>query len=376
MSTNFPFISIVTPVYNGEKYLAECINSVLAQRHDNWEYIILDNCSTDATLSIAQDYARQDSRILVHANDQFVGVIENHNKAFHLLSPDSKYCKVVSADDWIYPDCVTRLVEVAEKYSSVGIVGSYAFKCGYIRGLGLPLKRESFTGHEVCRLRLLGVDVIGSPSSLLYRTSLVRAYKEFFAGSAPSADTDAIFRVLQHSEYGFVHQVLSYERVHEGMVSSRLMSLNSFLVDQIEFLVNYGPIYLNQDETETRLEDLLSLYYDCLASGIVNFRDREFWNYHKDRMRDIGINIDYGALAKATLMKLIDLALNPKQAVEKALRRVRSARSTSPIDMTQENFSAMVMPWVVGDRSKRILMQQGWVPPTLEEYLTVPQNRP
>ena len=333
MSTNLPFVSIVTPVYNGEKYLAECIDSVLAQTHDNWEYIILDNCSTDATLSIAQDYARQDSRILVHANDQFLGVIENHNKAFHLLSPGSKYCKVVSADDWIYPDCVTRLVEVAERYSSVGIVGAYAIRADYVRVLGLPLKRDLFNGHEVCRLRLLGVDVIGSPSSLLYRTSLVRADKEFFAGSAPNADIDAILRVLQHSEYGFVHQVLSFERVHEGMVSSKLMSLNSFLVDQIEFLVSYGPIYLNQDEIEARLKDLLSFYYEYLASAIVNFRDREFWHYHKDRMRDIGINIDYGALAKATLVKLIDLTLNPKQAVEKALRRVRSARSRKNVHL-------------------------------------------
>ena len=148
---------------------------------------------------------------------------------------------------------------------------SYAIKADYVRGLGLPLKRELFTGHEVCRLRLLGVDVIGSPSSLLYRTSLVRADKEFFAGSAPNADTDAIFRVLQHSEYGFVHQVLSFERVHEGMVSSRLMSLNSFLVDQIQFLVTYGPIYLNQDEIETRLEDLLSFYYEYLAGASCQF---------------------------------------------------------------------------------------------------------
>ena len=113
---------MVTPVYNGEKYLAECIDSVLAQTHDNWEYIILDNCSTDATLSIAQDYARKDLRILVHANDQFLGVIDNHNRAFHLISPDSTYCKVVSADDWIYPDWL-RAGRVAESILRSGLLG-------------------------------------------------------------------------------------------------------------------------------------------------------------------------------------------------------------------------------------------------------------
>ena len=266
MTTTLPFVSMVTPVYNGEQYLPECIDSVLAQTHDNWEYIILDNCSTDATLSIARKYARKDLRILVHTNAKLLGVIDNHNKAFRLISPDSTYCKVISADDWIYPDCVTKLVEVAEKYSSVGVVGSYAIRADGVRGLGLSLKRELFPGHEVCRLRLLGMDVIGSPSSLLYRTSLVRAQEEFFVGSAPNADTDAIFRILRHSEFGFVHQVLSFERIHEKTQSARLMRFNSFLVDQIQFLVTYGPIYLNPNELEARLKEVLRTYYEYLAA--------------------------------------------------------------------------------------------------------------
>jgi glycosyltransferase involved in cell wall biosynthesis len=330
MTTSFPFISMVTPVYNGEQYLAECIDSVLAQTHDNWEYIILDNCSTDATPSIVREYARKDSRICVHTNAKFLGLIDNHNKAFRLISPDSRYCKVISADDWIYPDCVTKLVEVAEKYSSVGVVGSYAIKADGVRGLGLSLKRELFHGHEVCRLRLLGMDVIGSPSSLLYRTSLVRAQEEFFVGSAPNADTDAIFRILRHSEFGFVHQVLSFERIHEKTQSARLMTFNSFLVDQIQFLVTYGPIYLNPHELAARLKEVHRTYYEYLAAGVVNFRDREFWHYHKKRMRDIGLDIDRYALSKAILVKTINLMLNPKQTIEKALRRINKFTVQKP----------------------------------------------
>jgi glycosyltransferase involved in cell wall biosynthesis len=323
MSKDIPLVSIITAVYNGENYLAQCIESILAQTYDNWEYIIFNNRSTDATLQIAQKYAKEDPRVQVHTSDNFVGLIENHNKAFRRISPVSKYCKVVCADDWIYSQCVEELVAIAEKYPNVGIVGSYAIRDDYVRGIGLPLERNMFTGPEVCRLRLLGKDVIGSPSSLLYRAALIRGEKPFFTGSAPSADIDACFRVLQHSDYGFVHQVLSFERIHKERVSWKLIRYNSFLVDHIQFIMTYGRIYMNADELEKRLKSLLDEYYDYLAACMMNFRWTEYWYYHKTRMKEINIDLDYTSLARAIIVKLVELMLNPKQTVEKISRRMK-----------------------------------------------------
>src|SRR6266581_1256369 len=81
-----PLVSLVTPVYNGEKYLAECIESVLVQTYQNWEYIIVNNCSTDRSREIAEGYAKQDARIRIHTNQKFVGMIQNHNIAFRQIS--------------------------------------------------------------------------------------------------------------------------------------------------------------------------------------------------------------------------------------------------------------------------------------------------
>ena len=125
MNSTYPLVSVLTPVYNGEQYLAECIESVINQKYSNWEYIIVNNCSTDRTIEIALEYAKKDSRIRVENNRKFVCCEENHNIAFRLISNESKYCKVVSADDWIYPECLIKLVDVAERNSKVGIVASY-----------------------------------------------------------------------------------------------------------------------------------------------------------------------------------------------------------------------------------------------------------
>ena len=105
-----PLVSVLTPVYNGERYLVECIESVLAQTYQNWEYIIVNNCSTDRTLEIAEKFAAQDKRIRIHNNETFVGCDANGNIAFRQISLDSKYCKVVHADDWLYPECIMRMV--------------------------------------------------------------------------------------------------------------------------------------------------------------------------------------------------------------------------------------------------------------------------
>ena len=85
-----PLVSVLTAVYNGEAYLAECIESVLAQTYTNWEYIINDNCSNDGTPEIVRQYAGRHSRIRVFRNDKFVPVMENHNIALTRISPQSK----------------------------------------------------------------------------------------------------------------------------------------------------------------------------------------------------------------------------------------------------------------------------------------------
>ena len=63
-----PLVSVVTPVYNGERFLRECIESVLAQTYQHWDYTIVDNSSTDQTSEIAREYAARDSRIRVLRN--------------------------------------------------------------------------------------------------------------------------------------------------------------------------------------------------------------------------------------------------------------------------------------------------------------------
>ena len=137
-----PFVSVVTPVYNTEKYLSECIESVLAQTYENYEYVIVNNCSTDKSFEIAAFYAEKDDRIKLCNNEAFLNIIPNWNQALNQISPQSKYCKIVHADDWLFPECIERMVKLAEANPSVGIVGSYRLDETIVNCDGLPYSKK------------------------------------------------------------------------------------------------------------------------------------------------------------------------------------------------------------------------------------------
>lgn len=322
-----PQISVLTPVYNGEDFLAECIESVLQQSYKNYEYIIVNNCSTDRTLEIAQEYARKDSRIRIHDNKDFLGVIDNHNLAFSLISSDTKYCKVVSGDDYIFPECIQRLVEIAEANPSVGIVGCYQLSGDIVRWQGFPYPASVIPGAKIGRRFLLqqqvfvnglGIFGFGSPTSLLYKADLVRSHPDFYPTASPHSDTSACFRYLSQCDFGFVHEILSFERTHAQTQSSKSVQMNRYSSATLDDLVRYGQFYLMPVELESKIKETLAVYHRFLTVHmLMGNRDDEFWTYHKTRLAEIGFPLTTRQIMKAAMRLLAEGVANPKQTIDK-----------------------------------------------------------
>jgi glycosyltransferase involved in cell wall biosynthesis len=317
---DYPLVSILTPVYNCERYLVECIESVLNQTYKNWEYIIINNCSTDSTLAIASRYADSDSRIRIVTNQSHVGAIENHNIALGLIPPESVYCKVVSADDTIAPDCVEKLVRLAERYRSVGIVGSYQRRGSEVQWTDLPKGVEFLSGREASRLTLVGnVQIFGNPTSLLYRASLVRQNNPFFPHTLPHADTSACFKYLQFCDFGFVHEVLSMERIHDGQVSSKVRAVHMNNAACLDDFLRYGPVYLNDEEFEVEKKRIFEGYFRWLAGCVLKMEGREFWKYQSRRLRELGYPIDLKKVLLGVIGEIVEESRNPRLAFRKVV---------------------------------------------------------
>ena len=110
-------VSIGLPVYNGDNYLAEAIESVLAQTHENFELIISDNASTDGTEEICRAYAAQDGRITYLRNPENLGAAPNYNNTFH--AANGRYFKWIAHDDRCAPEFLQRAVEILDNEPNV-----------------------------------------------------------------------------------------------------------------------------------------------------------------------------------------------------------------------------------------------------------------
>ena len=117
MSKDKPRVSIGVPVFNGEKYLAVALDSLLAQTYSDFELIISDNASTDGTQEICRTYAARDCRIRFFRNKINLGAAKNFNRTFELSS--GEYFKWAAHDDLCAPEYLERCVEVLDRKLSV-----------------------------------------------------------------------------------------------------------------------------------------------------------------------------------------------------------------------------------------------------------------
>lgn len=321
MTTPQPLVSIVTPVYNEAGFLSECIESVLAQTYQNWQYTIVDNCSSDGSPEIARRYAAADSRIRVHENQQFHSVIVNHNLALRQISQTSKYCKVVFADDWIFPECLEKMVAVAEEEPSVGLVGAYCLQGRTVICTGLPYTTRLVRGREICRQHLLNrLYLFGSANCVLYRADLVRTHDPFYTEAHIHADTEVCFALLKGCDFGFVHQVLTFTRVRPQSLTTISRDLQSNRGGMLQILVTHGPDYLTRQELEACLDQHLSGYYRFLGKSLFRRRDQKFWGYHKRQLIEAGVGFSRARLARAALANLWSASLCPKDTIERLLK--------------------------------------------------------
>jgi glycosyltransferase involved in cell wall biosynthesis len=329
MKKNFPLVSILTPVHNGEKLISKAIESVLSQTYLNWNYTIIENYSTDNTLKIAQSYAKADPRIKVIQTDQLLPIIDNHNFTMRQISVESKYCKVLHSDDLLFPECIELMVEVAEKYPSAGVISSYRLEEDRVLYDGIQYPIQFLTGREVCRRSLLEgyFHVFGSPSTILMRSDLVQKHDPLYPPRF-FADVEACFNLLKGSDFGFVHQVLSINRLHASTYTSKVAGLGMNYLGNLNSVVRFGSFFLNNEEYDNCFKKKLNDYYRFLGVSYLQRREKEFWQHQENTLNEMKLFLDWKRIRTAALGVFIANITRPGQYMNIIRRWFKGEQTT------------------------------------------------
>ena len=180
MNTNIPKVHIVIPLYNAEAFIADTIQSVLNQSYKNFKLTILDDCSTDQSLSIAQAF--NDPRIIIKSHPHRLGFFKNWNAALNEINTD--YGKLLPHDDTLYPDCIQKQVDVLENNHEVVLVHcnrNIIDPKGNIltrRIAREPEGKKTFI-QSLKKIIRSGTNPIGEPGAVLFRSKSIRSIGSF-----------------------------------------------------------------------------------------------------------------------------------------------------------------------------------------------------
>lgn len=208
-----PLVSILTTVYNRERFLGECIESVQRSKYQNYEHIIVDDRSTDESVSIAQHYAQKDERIKVFVNEENIGDYPNRNQAAKHAS--GKYIKYLDADDLHGPWVLNIMVDAMEQNPDAG-VGLFFRGNGELPPYSFLLSQEqAFEAHYN-----KGIDIFNrSPlSAIIKRSAFHRVHG--FPNLQHVGDHELWHRLASSFSVVAIPTHLAHYRIHDDQQSA------------------------------------------------------------------------------------------------------------------------------------------------------------
>ena len=208
-----PKVSILTTVYNREKYLAACIESVLASTYQDWELIIVDDVSIDTSVAIAKNYEKKDARIKVYVNQTNLGDYPNRNKAASYAK--GKYLKYLDADDVIYPNGLEVMVHTMEQFPEAGLGISQKVREDIKPFPFLMQPKETFIREFLMR----GVLGLGPTGTIITRNAFQKVGG--FTGMRYIGDTELWYKIALIYPVVKMEDKLVFWRQHEDQENTK-----------------------------------------------------------------------------------------------------------------------------------------------------------
>jgi glycosyltransferase involved in cell wall biosynthesis len=224
---NLPFISVIIPVYNQEKYLARCIDSVINQTYKNLEIILVDDGSLDSSSSICDDYALKDCRVRVrHQMNGGLSVARNVGIAM----ATSEYIGFIDSDDWVAHDMYDYCMNLMDISNADVVQVNYCTVSNEETVIqSQKEKKEILKNEEILQYYMITTTITGSYSvcRCLFKKSLLSNIK--FRTGKINEDIDFKYKVLANCSIMVVSNLIKYFYFQSGnSISSGALKYKDF----------------------------------------------------------------------------------------------------------------------------------------------------
>lgn len=211
-----PLLSVLMPVYNAERYVAQAVESILNQTFRDFEFLIIDDGSTDRSLSILKRYAAQDARICLVSRSN-AGYVSALNEM--LGQSRGKYIARMDADDVALPDRFQHQISFLEQHPGVVCVGG-AFELIDHKGRFLIALKIGTTDAEIQQAALAGHGSICHPTAVMRRSALLKigGYDESLM---PAEDVDLWLKLGEVGQLANLEKPVLRYRLHPHSVSAQ-----------------------------------------------------------------------------------------------------------------------------------------------------------
>jgi glycosyltransferase involved in cell wall biosynthesis len=243
-------ILVFVPTYNSEKYLRECLDSVVNQTFQDWECVISDDASTDKSVEIAKEYEKKDSRFRVLTHEKNIGAANNWNRAKE--HNKSFATKILCAYDYLMIDALKIQLNIL-KINKTSIIFSeryIVFPNGKKFHPKLPKYANNISFNDAFKYYInQGRNIFGEPVTALFRTDLFVNSEGFYPKFEYSLDTSGYMSIARGQDVTFDNNVVGVFRVSKDQWSHKLKGKQfSHIFDFIDHLVEVEGIHVTKRE--------------------------------------------------------------------------------------------------------------------------------
>ena len=267
-------VSIIVPIYNAEQYLRRCVDSILNQEYTDYELLLVNDGSTDASGDICEEYGDRDPRVIVIQKEN-TGVSDSRNRA--LDRARGKYLQFLDSDDWITPDATRLFVRAAEEYGCdmvisdfYRVVGERLSPKGDIEEEGV-LTREEFAAHMMENPADFYYGVLWNK---LYRRDIVEEHN-LRMDTDISWCEDFMFN-LEYIRYAKVfyalHAPIYYYVKRKGSLASQGINISKTVKMKLNVFEYYNNFYkhvLEEEDYEKNRLQVYRFFIDAAGDGTV-----------------------------------------------------------------------------------------------------------